>query len=250
MTGLPGAISNVFPSAQHQLCVWHIAKNVRKNIRKSESIAAFQSIFPAVYNAENEVEFETRWQEMLKDFTVHERQYMQSHYLMRHKWACAWTKRNRNLRIKSSQRAESLNSMLKGTVDRTVTLPEFLDVLKSWNSRLEDSRQLILFNESWKRSSTTDILFSESSAHVSHFALDILKKEISSFTKPTSICTKLSESEFQVVCGDETGAVEISHVEPSTCRFLFCPLQACCTLIFGGAEHASSGLKLTYRAST
>ncbi len=216
MSGIPAALTQVFPAAQHQLCIWHIAKNIRLHVKRAEVATTAVECFGKLSAVTDEVEFEIQWKQLIDRLDDGERGYMQHIYFQRQKWSAVWTSRMRNLGIKSTQRAESLNSVVKSTIDRSVTMAELLEVFKSWTNRLEDTRKYLTIEQEWKRPTKEDMLLSVLEPHISAYALAILQQEAKSIG-PVVVSEALDGSSI-VDCADGTTGIKISDIEPSTCQ--------------------------------
>ena len=68
---MKNAIRVVFPDTCHRLCLWHISKNAAENLPRHYGILEFKSRFNKIlYNCENELEFESSWDALLRDYNL------------------------------------------------------------------------------------------------------------------------------------------------------------------------------------
>ncbi|CAG8634634.1 9419_t:CDS:2, partial [Dentiscutata heterogama] len=114
------AISEEFPQARHQLCTWHIFKNIRNKLKKLVNIDEFiKAIQKLTYDDSLEThhieqEIIALWRQFLEA-----KSYMCEIWMLyKNSWLAPYTKHNINLDLKSSQRVESLHSKLKGIENR------------------------------------------------------------------------------------------------------------------------------------
>ncbi|CAG8715935.1 7915_t:CDS:2 [Gigaspora rosea] len=115
------AISKVFPHTKHQLCTWHIFKNIKNKLRREVEIDEFiKDVQKLTYSDLSEGEAE-------KDITALWIKYPRAKIYMsetwmpyKKSWLAPYTKGNINLDLRSSQRVESLHSKLKGIKNRII----------------------------------------------------------------------------------------------------------------------------------
>ncbi len=128
---LMNAISIVFPSSSHQLCIWHIQKNTRahlKNIPKSEDF--FKLLDNLIYNEEEKECVMDQINDMISEFPE-AKKYMKDTWLPYIKsWLGIYTKKNINLDVKSSQRVESYHSVIKAVKNRVTPVDEIFHSIK------------------------------------------------------------------------------------------------------------------------
>ncbi|CAG8504356.1 26147_t:CDS:2 [Gigaspora margarita] len=136
------AISLVFLYAKHQLCIWHIFKNIQKKIKKDinvdEFISALQEL---IYDNLSIEQTDQKMAELLKQFPS-AATYMYKTWLpYKESWLEAYTNNNINLDIKSTQRVESLHSKLKGIKNYIIPINKLLLVL--WKQLQEHSKSFL-----------------------------------------------------------------------------------------------------------
>ncbi|KAB2599464.1 protein FAR1-RELATED SEQUENCE 5-like [Pyrus ussuriensis x Pyrus communis] len=104
---MTNAIMVVFPGTCHHLCTWHISTNATRNIPTLYEIPEFKRLFNKCLNGcQTELEFQHTW--------IHE------------KWCPMFSQDDFSVRIKSTQRSESMNNVFHRMSTKTMTLTEFM----------------------------------------------------------------------------------------------------------------------------
>ncbi|XP_024164135.1 protein FAR-RED IMPAIRED RESPONSE 1-like [Rosa chinensis] len=70
---MKNAIEIVFPNTRHRWCLWHILKKIPEKLKgytEYESIS--MTLLNTIYDSLSQVEFEERWDEMIKQYKLHE----------------------------------------------------------------------------------------------------------------------------------------------------------------------------------
>ena len=75
VSGLPAAIAAVVPDAKHQLCIWHITKNIRSHLASKRGKLTVDKYFPAAYLAVTEADFLKAWNEFVDQCSTREAAY-------------------------------------------------------------------------------------------------------------------------------------------------------------------------------
>ncbi|CAG8615643.1 11637_t:CDS:2 [Gigaspora rosea] len=139
---LMSAISLVFPHAKHQLCIWHIFKNIRKKIKKDIDVDEFISTLQElIYDNLSIEQTDQKMAELLKQFPSAATYIYETWLPYKESWLGAYTNNNINLDIKSTQRVESLHSKLKGIENHIILIDKLLSVL--WRQLQEHSQKLL-----------------------------------------------------------------------------------------------------------
>ncbi|XP_019167279.1 PREDICTED: protein FAR-RED IMPAIRED RESPONSE 1-like [Ipomoea nil] len=109
---MAAAISIVFPTSRHRLCIWHI---------------------------DTEAEFEFYWTRMVIDFKCHKNTWLGKLYDCREKWCPAFNKDYFSGGILSSQRSETTNHSISRRLSKTAGLCDFyssfVSVISEWRSK-------------------------------------------------------------------------------------------------------------------
>jgi MULE transposase domain len=140
---LKKAIEVVFPKAAHQLCWWHLEANVRKNFATNADLC---SQFSRFMYAPTVDEAETLFVDMYKEGSLREKAYLKRLYDIKDKFVLAWISCNRNMGIRSTQRAESINHVFKKTLHKTnAPLVELFDVFVDMAEKHEKDQRFMEF---------------------------------------------------------------------------------------------------------
>ncbi|XP_030941257.1 protein FAR1-RELATED SEQUENCE 5-like [Quercus lobata] len=68
---MKNAIRVVLPDTCHRLCLWHISKNAAENLPRHYGNPEFKSKFNKIlYNCETEIEFQSCWDALLRDYNL------------------------------------------------------------------------------------------------------------------------------------------------------------------------------------
>ncbi|KAL5722104.1 hypothetical protein ACHQM5_005665 [Ranunculus cassubicifolius] len=122
------AILLVFPYSDHRLCLWHIGMNAAKNLSKVYGkFKSFKADFrKCIYNGETIEEFERNWKQMLLHYGLQKNKWLQNLYRLRPRWAQVYARDNFCAGMTTTQRSESINSLLKKFFGGNLILREFI----------------------------------------------------------------------------------------------------------------------------
>ena len=133
------ALTSIFPSAAHHLCIWHIEKNVVSECKKSfesgetEDWTDFMSRWKNVVRSTSEGEFEENLRVLRESLSDREgvMDYLDRNILpLKHQFVEAWMGDVPHFGSQSSQRVEASHSLLKKFLDRRATA----NVLELWQA--------------------------------------------------------------------------------------------------------------------
>jgi zinc finger SWIM domain-containing protein 3 len=115
LAAMAKAIAEVFPEANHRLCVWHIYQNAAKHLSHVfHSSKQFTDDFSdCVYNYEDEDSFLVAWDNMLKKYGLTDNKWLAGIFEVKEKWAMVYGRHMFTADMKSTQRSESINNVLK-----------------------------------------------------------------------------------------------------------------------------------------
>lgn len=134
------AVDVHFPNATHQLCRWHLNMNVKKNTNNNTLIL---SNFASFMHSETEYIAEQRFLSMVQDCSSEEAAYLEGLYGFRSKYVEAWVSNNRNMGVRTTQRAESMNSALKHLLETNAPLVETFHAIEQMaKTHSEEQAQL------------------------------------------------------------------------------------------------------------
>ncbi|KAM2583704.1 hypothetical protein TB2_044784 [Malus domestica] len=124
---MANAIMVVFPGTCHRLCTWHISTNATRNIPTLYGIPEFKRLFnKCLDGCQTELEFQHTWDTMIKEFNVAQNKWLKGLYAIREKWCPVFSQDAFSVRIKSTQRSESMNNVFHRMSTKTMTLTEFV----------------------------------------------------------------------------------------------------------------------------
>ncbi|XP_056862279.1 protein FAR1-RELATED SEQUENCE 5-like [Raphanus sativus] len=136
---MANAIVNVFPETKHSLCVWHIYINAAKNLSRvfhgSDQFA--MDFGKCVYEHEEEEDWLLAWNDMLSKHKLTENKWLENLFEVKEKWAMVYGRHTFTADMVSTQRSESINSILKGYLKRSFDLLTFF---KHYERVLDDRR--------------------------------------------------------------------------------------------------------------
>jgi hypothetical protein len=121
--GLAASLPDSMPGSTPQLCEWHAAENIRKHLIDSGYTKnRLNTIKPLIWGylqASTSSTLQTAKAKLLKALEPPERRYIKDHWVGKEKFICrSYTELLLNLRVHSTQRAESMNAMLKDNLNR------------------------------------------------------------------------------------------------------------------------------------
>ncbi|XP_031114321.1 protein FAR1-RELATED SEQUENCE 6-like [Ipomoea triloba] len=139
-SAMSAAISQVFPSARHRLCIWRIGENSKKHIKGLRSQKGFMELFNLLLKYTNtEAEFEFYWNRMVTEYKCHTNAWLDKLYDIREKWCPAFSKDYFSGGILSSQRSETTNHSVSRRLSKTSGLCDFynsfVNVVSKWRSK-------------------------------------------------------------------------------------------------------------------
>ncbi|KAE8230018.1 hypothetical protein CF326_g4990 [Tilletia indica] len=116
---LGNALARVFPQAQHNLCRWHINKNIVTNCKRAfpeeDAFVEFQRAWNQVVGAASEAEYETMIEAFLAalDDLPDVREYITGLLDVKEKYISAWADKHLHLGSTSSSRVEGAHRSFK-----------------------------------------------------------------------------------------------------------------------------------------
>ncbi|RID47535.1 hypothetical protein BRARA_I04121 [Brassica rapa] len=136
---MANAIVKVFPETIHRLCVWHIYVNAAKNLsRVFHGPDQFAMDFgKCVYDHEEEEDWLLAWSDMLNKHKLTENKWLKNLFEVKEKWAMVYGRHTFTADMVSTQRSESMNSILKRYLKRNFDLLTFF---KHYERVLDDRR--------------------------------------------------------------------------------------------------------------
>ncbi|XP_019179493.1 PREDICTED: protein FAR1-RELATED SEQUENCE 5-like [Ipomoea nil] len=137
---MAAAISQVFPTSRHRLCIWHISENSKKHIKTLRNNKDFLDLFNCLLKyTDTEAEFEFYWTRMVTEHKCHKNVWLEKLYDCREKWCPAFSKDYFSGGILSSQRSETTNHSISRRLSKTVGLCDFyssfISIVSEWRSK-------------------------------------------------------------------------------------------------------------------
>lgn len=134
---IKSVIPDIFPSAHHYFCLWHMMGKVTENLghaikRHENFIAKFEKCIHRSWTIE---EFEKRWWKILEKFELKEDEWMQLLYEDRKQWVPTFMRDAFLAGMSTVQRSESVNCFFDKYVHKKTTVQEFL---KQYEAILQD----------------------------------------------------------------------------------------------------------------
>nr|XP_023876778.1 protein FAR1-RELATED SEQUENCE 5-like [Quercus suber] len=122
------AIAEVFVEPNHRLCVWHIYQNVAKKLSHvfHSSKQFVTDLGNCMYDYEDEDEWLVAWNNMLEKYVLTNNKWLCGIFDLKEKLAMVYGRHMFTADIKSTQRSESMNNVLKKYLKSKYTLLPFL----------------------------------------------------------------------------------------------------------------------------
>ncbi|PIN10912.1 hypothetical protein CDL12_16491 [Handroanthus impetiginosus] len=165
------ALALKWPKTSHRLCIWHIYQNAAIHLSGIFSnFASFSKDFSScIYDYEEEEEFLHAWYEMLEKYGLQTNEWMERLFKIREKWALVYGRQIFCADLMTTQRSESMNSVLKRYVSYKHNLLQFFH---HFDRLIEDRRYQEL---------KADLRTSHSTP-VASFSVEIMKHAASVYT--------------------------------------------------------------------
>ncbi|KAK6148992.1 hypothetical protein DH2020_016517 [Rehmannia glutinosa] len=123
---LQGAISEVFPRANHRLCLPLVMQSIREKLGEVGESEIFRTVLNrTVYNSMKVEEFEMGWEEMVQHFAIRDHEWLRSLYEDRERWVPVYLKNNFFAGIFTCQPGEYANPYFHGYLHNQMTWDEF-----------------------------------------------------------------------------------------------------------------------------
>ncbi|KAL5697724.1 hypothetical protein ACHQM5_028841 [Ranunculus cassubicifolius] len=138
---ISNAIRRVFPGAHHRLCLWHILQNaaVHLSYYYTNYLTFSEDFHLCIYCAETVDEFESMWERLLSDYILGDNPWLKTLYGIREQWALVYGRPHFCPGMTTSQRSESMNSLLKRYFSGCLILRQLVEEFeKAMFNRLDD----------------------------------------------------------------------------------------------------------------
>ncbi|XP_058092417.1 protein FAR1-RELATED SEQUENCE 5-like [Magnolia sinica] len=124
---MANAIASVMPGTYHRLCIWHIYQNAAKHLSHvfKGSTSFEHDLNRCIYDYEYEEEFLTVWNNMILKYNLMDNKWLQNLFKEKEKWALVYGRNTFCADMKSTQRSESMNNLLKNYLNSKYDLLRF-----------------------------------------------------------------------------------------------------------------------------
>jgi len=147
------AVDTIFVplGTKHALCLWHLLKNVVKNLNGvlGSNWAEFIKFFYQCLDRYDEDEFLEKWSE-LKTKYPSSLKYLEKMDKNLLRWAPCYNRHIFMADMSTTGRGESMNNLMKGYMDATVSLTNFLKAFESALERRKEDEEFVKFCENNK----------------------------------------------------------------------------------------------------
>lgn len=135
---MAAAIEKCLPGSAHRLCIWHVCENIATNVKncfdKQEYDQTVRSFLQAT-SSRDIVTFDRRWKRLVDHVRATQKStkaetYFEQLYLIKQQIAAYGTLGRVTLGMLSSQRAETINAMIKGLIGTNGTVEELAMTLQ------------------------------------------------------------------------------------------------------------------------
>lgn len=126
---LQSAIAEVFPRANHRLCLSLVSQSILENVGELKESEVFRTILSRIiYNSIKVDEFEIAWEDMTQRFAIKDHEWLRSLYEDRERWAPVYLKDTFFAGMFTSQPGDSMSPFFDGYVHRQTSMKEFFDM--------------------------------------------------------------------------------------------------------------------------
>ncbi|XP_025628901.1 protein FAR1-RELATED SEQUENCE 5-like [Arachis hypogaea] len=121
---MKNAIEKVFPNAHHRLCAWHLIRNATSNVGNPRFTSQFKKCMLGDYEVGV---FRSKWDRMVEEFDVQDKQWIIDMYDNRHSWATAHIRGKFFAGFRTTSRCEGLHSVIAKYVKSRYNLRDFVE---------------------------------------------------------------------------------------------------------------------------
>ncbi|XP_042410194.1 protein FAR1-RELATED SEQUENCE 4-like [Zingiber officinale] len=189
------ALASRWPETHHRLCIWHIYQNAAIHLNGVFSMFRdFAKDFAScIYDFDEEEDFISAWNMMLAKYALEDNDWLRRMYNIKEKWALVYGRKMFCADMTTTQRSESMNSIVK----KYVTYKhKFLDFFSHFQ-RLLDDRRYEELKADFKSNTTVPYLM---------FPIEILKHASEIYTPEVYKCFQqewcLSHDSNLEICED------------------------------------------------
>ncbi|XP_058210025.1 protein FAR1-RELATED SEQUENCE 5-like isoform X1 [Rhododendron vialii] len=165
------ALAAQWPETIHRLCIWHIYQNAASKL--SGAFARFKDFSKdfseCIYDYEDEDEFINAWNAMLERYNLQDNDWLKRMFNQKEKWALVYGRQTFCADMTTTQRSESMNSVLKRYASYKHDLLQFFHHFQ----RLVDDRRYEELKADFRATQSTPSL---------SFPVEMLKHAASMYT--------------------------------------------------------------------
>ncbi|KAG9446980.1 hypothetical protein H6P81_013108 [Aristolochia fimbriata] len=233
------AIATVLPDTHHRLCTWHIFQNALKHLNHVfRQGTKFRNDFSrCIYEYESESEFLAAWERMLNDHDLKGNKWLEELFKDRHKWAMAYERHTFCANLRSTQRSESFNFVIRRFLNSRIDPLRFFEHFE----RLVEARRHEESMANFKTMNSTPTLLApcpllkQASMHYTLDAFMLFQEEWRQTyaIQIYHICDEDEGSKFKAVDGSKHRESTLIlnnntfQVRCSCCKFEFSGIQCC-----------------------
>ncbi|KAG9444363.1 hypothetical protein H6P81_015703 [Aristolochia fimbriata] len=123
------AVAQVFPQAQHRLCLWHVMKKIPDKFKAFGEYREIKcAMKKAVYGCLTVEEFENNWKHMVEQYKLHDNEWLISLYENRYHWVPVYVKDKFWAGICPIQKFEIVKGYFDGYVHAKTSPKQFIEV--------------------------------------------------------------------------------------------------------------------------
>ncbi|XP_027158096.1 protein FAR1-RELATED SEQUENCE 5-like [Coffea eugenioides] len=164
-------LTSTWPEIRHRLCIWHIFQNAAIHLNHVfENFKQFANDFSrCLYDFDEEEDFISEWDAMLKKYDLEDNDLLNRMFKIKEKWALVYGRETFCADMTTTQRSESMNSVIKRYVTYKNKFHEFFNHFE----RLVDDRRYKELKADFRVYTSTPVL---------PFDVDVLKQAASVYT--------------------------------------------------------------------
>jgi hypothetical protein len=170
----------VLPGVPRILCLWHIDENIDDHLRLKlgSSYAAFHSAWDTVASSTRTEElFEEGWRQMLSDHPTAAEYLSRYVHPNRQRWCHVWTRQYTTFGARTTQRCESVNSVLKRILGRVCSLSQLVDAVVAISRKWVERRRERLHNARLANHASRGPVYEDAVVHLTREAAEMVHNE-------------------------------------------------------------------------
>ncbi|CAB4378322.1 unnamed protein product [Rhizophagus irregularis] len=187
-------------NTKHVLCIWHLWKNVIKNIANVLG-TKWREFTKSFYDCIREYEvdnFIIKWQQLKENFPD-SKSHLERMDKIKEKWAPCFIRDTFLVDMTSTQRGDSMNNLMKGYMDASHSLLDFLKAFESALEQRENDLQLAKYKQIHENVTfkTLSPLEYQASEILTNYALKLTQEQLLQST--SYLCIELLDSRTETM---------------------------------------------------